>query len=69
MIESEELYTRLSNMTEQERIDILDPICLAVTGKINAFGEDGPEVSANRILALAVLDLYREWQIEIYSRE
>jgi len=69
MIESEELHTRLDDMTEQERIDILDPICLTVQGKIKAFGEDGPEVIANRILALAVLDLYQEWQIEIYNRE
>ena len=54
-------------MTEQERIEILDPICNAVKGKVKV--QEGVEVIANRIFALAVLDLYKEWQQEIWDRE
>lgn len=67
MIESKELYDRVKEMSEQERIDILDPICNAVKGKVEVY--EGVEVVANRIFALAVLDLYKEWQTEIWSRE
>jgi len=67
MIENKELYNRLEKMTEQERIDILDPICNAVRGRVEI--DQGMEVIANRIFALAVLDLYKEWQTEIYNRE
>ena len=67
MIENKELYQRLEAMTEQERIEILDPICNAVKGKVEV--EEGTEVIANRIFALAVLDLYKEWQQEIWDRE
>ena len=67
VIENKELYDRLEKMTEQERIDILDAICDAVKGKVEV--QKGVEVIANRIFALAVLDLYKEWQTEIWSRE
>ena len=67
MIENKELYQRLDAMTEQERIEILDPICNAVKGKVEI--QEGMEVIANRIFALAVLDLYKEWQQEIWDRE
>jgi hypothetical protein len=67
MIESDELYTRLEAMTEEERIEILDPIINAVRGKVQV--QPGCEVIGNRIFALAVLDLYKEWQLEIWSRE
>ena len=67
MIENKELYNRLEKMTEQERVDILDPICNAVKGKVEV--QEGMEVIANRIFALAVLDLYKEWQQEIWDRE
>lgn len=56
--------TRLKSMTEQERIDILDPICYAVHGKINL---DGMEIMANRLFAIAVLDFYKEWQKQMYE--
>ena len=67
MIESEELYEKLDKMTDQERIDILDPICESVNGKVKIHG--GIEVLANRIFALAVLEIYEKWQKEIYERE
>ena len=67
MIENKELYQRLDAMTEQERIEILDPICNAVKGKVEI--QEGMEVIANRIFALTVLDLYKEWQQEIWDRE
>jgi hypothetical protein len=69
MIETEHLYTKLDSMTEQERVDILDPICEAVSGKASVYGTGGIEVLANRVFALAVLDLYEKWQTEIYERE
>jgi hypothetical protein len=69
MIETEYLYTKLDAMTEQERVDILDPICEAVSGKASVYGISGIEVMANRVFALAVLDLYEKWQKEIYERE
>mgnify|MGYP000224053551 CR=1 FL=1 len=67
MIESDELYDRLEALTEEERIEILDPIINAVRGKEQV--QLGCEVIANRIFALAVLDLYKEWQLEIWNRE
>lgn len=57
MIENVKLYHRLDAMTEQERVEILNPICYAVQGKVTI---DGIEISANRIFALAVLDLYEK---------
>lgn len=67
MIESEELYEKLYKMSDTECIEKLDPICEAVQGKVKLSG--GVEVLANRIFALAVLDLYKKWQEEIYNRE
>lgn len=67
MIESDELYDRLDAMTEEERIETLDPIINAVSGKVKV--QPGCEVIANRIFALAVLDFYKEWQLEIWNRE
>lgn len=67
MINKPELYERLGKMTEEEREEILDPISAAVHGKVKMPG--GGEAMANRIFALAVLDLYREWQEEIFNRE
>lgn len=69
MIETEELYAKLDTMTEQEMVEILDPICEAVRGKASVYGTGGIEVLANRVFALAVLDLYEKWQKEIYERE
>lgn len=66
MIEKEKYYNVLESMTEEERISILDPICESVTGKAQIFGD--VEVRANRIFALAVLDLYKSWQTEIWER-
>ena len=54
-------------MTEDQRIEVLDPIAESVKGKVQVQPEC--EVVANRIFALAVLDLYRDWQTEIWSRE
>lgn len=67
MIATPELYNRLKAMTEQDRINILDPICNAVSGKVKM--PSGGEVLANRVFALAVLDLYRAWQVEVYERK
>ena len=67
MIETGALYEKLYTMTEQERVDILDPICDSVIGKVEIHG--GMEVLANRIFALAVLELYERWQLEIYERK
>jgi DNA replication initiation complex subunit (GINS family) len=69
MIETKELYTKLETMTEEERISILDPICEAVTGKVTVYENSSMEILANRIFALAVLDLYRQWQQESYERK
>ena len=69
MIETEEIYAKLDTMTEQQMIKILDPICKAVVGKASVRGISGIEVMANRVFALAVLDLYEQWQTEIYNRE
>ena len=66
MIETEDLYARLNEMAEEERINLLDPICEAVRGKVEI--NDGMEILANRIFALAVLDLYGRWQQEIFDR-
>lgn len=66
--ERPELYERLTAMTEEQRIAILDPICDAVCGKVKLPG-GGIEVLANRIFALLTLELYREWQIAMYNRE
>ena len=63
MIETDELYDKLSRMSDEEAEAILDPICEAVRGKVDL---DGVEVLANRIFALAVLDLYKKWQEELY---
>lgn len=65
MIENKEMYARLEAMSEEEMFEILDPICYAVQGKVTIHG--GVEVLANRIFALAVLDLYEKWQKEIYE--
>ena len=67
MIETEELYEKLDVMSIEECIEKLDPICESVIGKVKL--PDGVEVLANRIFALAVLDLYEKWQREIYGRE
>lgn len=69
MIETFELLAKLEAMTEKEREEILDPICDAVIGKAKLYDDSGIEVLANRIFALAVLDLYQKWQQEIYSRD
>jgi hypothetical protein len=69
MIETEEIYAKLDTMTEQQMIKILDPICKAVAGKASVRGMSGVEVMANRFFALAVLDLYEQWQTEIFNRE
>lgn len=69
MIETEQLYAKLDAMTDQERIDILDPICESVRGKAHVQGMPGIEVLSNRIFALAVLDLYEKWQTEVYDRD
>jgi len=68
-INESKLYERLSDMTEDEREKVLDPICAAVDGKVKFGDHDGCWVSPNRIFALAVLDLYREWQEEVSSRD
>ncbi len=67
MIESNRLYEKLDTMTDQECIDILDPICKSVHGTVKIHG--GIEVLANRIFALAVLELYEQWQTELYERD
>lgn len=67
MIETEELCAKLDQMSVEECIEKLDPICESVIGKVEL--SDGVEVLANRIFALAVLDLYEKWQKEIYKRE
>lgn len=67
MIETEQLYAKLDAMSIEECIEKLDPICESVIGKVKL--PDGVEVLANRIFALAVLDLYEKWQTEIYERE
>lgn len=67
MIEKDKYYDALDAMTEEDRIRILDPICEAVLGKANVY--DGVEVRANRIFALATLELYKNWQTEIWQRE
>jgi len=67
LIETDELCDRLDAMTEEQRIEILDPIIDSVRGKVQV--QPGCEVIGNRIFALAVLDLYKEWQTEIWSRE
>lgn len=69
MIENEKLYAKLETMTEEERVVILDPICEAVREKASVYGNGGIEVMANRVFALAVLDLYEKWQNEVYERE
>ena len=67
MIETDKLYDRLDAMTEEQRIETLDPIIDAVRGKAEVY--PGYEVLGNRIFALAVLDLYKEWQTEICNRK
>lgn len=62
-----DLYKRLGEMTEEEREATLDPICEAVRGKVKLF--EGAEVMANRLFALAVLDLYRDYQEQIWNRD
>lgn len=66
MIEHEDLYKKLENMSKEDMENILDPIVLSVQGKVKI--HNGIEVLANRIFALAVLELYEKWQEEIYNR-
>jgi hypothetical protein len=68
-IEKQEYYEILEKMTDQERENILDPICKAVQGKATLYPDIEIEVLANRIFALAVLDLYSKWQLEVYERD
>lgn len=68
MIETPELYQRFEAMSEEERIAKLDPICEVFCGKATVYGGDcGVEVRANRIFALAALELYQAWQQEIFE--
>lgn len=66
-IETEALYEQLNAMAEEERIEMLDPICQAVRGKAKM--PFGGEALANRIFALAVIDLYKAWQEEVWNQE
>ena len=67
MIENNDLYNRLEEMSEEYMVNNLDPICYALRGKVKL--DDGIEVLSNRILALAVMDLYKQWQEEQYNRD
>ena len=67
MIDTDERYERVVQMSEKDRVEILDPICNSVVGKAKL--EFGVEVLANRVFALAVLDLYKEWQQEVWDRD
>ena len=66
--DQEDLSGELTAMPDKDRETILDPICAAVQGKRQIYGS-GVEVMANRIFALMVLDLYEQWQREVYERE
>lgn len=68
-IDTLELWARLEAMSEEERIERLDPICVAFRGKAQVYSGSGIEVMANRIFALAALDLYQTWQREIFETE
>ena len=67
MIENDDLYNRLEEMSEEDMVNNLDPICYALRGKVKL--DSGIEVLSNRILSLAVLDLYKQWQEEQYNRD
>lgn len=66
-LDTPEIYQRVLDMSEHDRQQILDPICSAVVGKADL--GNGIEVMANRAFALLVLDLYQQWQLEVYTRE
>lgn len=69
MIDNEDLYDRIEAMSDEYLVNTLDPIAAALHGKRKVFDGSGIEIRANRAIALAVLDLYQEWQREIYLRD
>lgn len=67
-IETDDLYRKLDAMTEDECIAMLDPICAVVKGVTEPLPGQGGRVLPNRIFALAVLELYEQWNAEVMSR-
>lgn len=68
-VEAESHWDRLVARTEEDRIALLDPICKAV----NEVTDHEPwntstRIVPNRIFALAVLDLYERWNLEMLTR-
>lgn len=62
------LVDRVAAMTEEDRIKILDPICLGLKpgSKVRC---PGARVLPNRVIALACLDLYEAWNRTIWERD
>jgi hypothetical protein len=62
-----DLMDRLDKMSPLERVLLLDPICEAI--RLTYTSESGVIIYPNRIFALKVLDLYEEWQQEMWNRD
>lgn len=64
-----DLWEKLKDMTEEERIATLDPICETVQKATEPMVKDlRVRALPNRIFALAVLELYEKWNREILER-
>lgn len=57
-------------MTEEERVQLLDPVCETFSGLIHPqFWGDRGIALPNRVFALAAIKLYEDWQREIFERD
>ena len=61
MIETDALWADFDRYAHKPQ---LDAICDALT-KADMADRGGPQILANRIIALAALRLYQEWQREV----
>lgn len=63
----DEVYSRFESLPDK---DWLDPICKALTEADKAYRPNaGTRVFANRVIALAALELYQQWQLLVLARD
>ena len=66
MIETERLRADFDAFPQKEALDALAAALAAIDERVRP---SRPRVLANRVVALAALRLYQEWQREIFFRE
>ena len=62
------LYDRIKVMLQGD-LEALDPICVALQDYLLRERETGGHVMPNRVIALACVDLVKEWQQMVLSRD